>query len=168
MKKSFVSPKVELRESDTEGKGIFAKEKIFKGEVIVDSRNNPGVYMPKVKADELYDKGFDYMMQVDEDLFAVTIDPNELEEADYVNHSCNPNCGIREKLMLVAIRDIAPEEEITFDYAMSESSEFRMKCACGSTDCRGEITGNDWKLPDLQKRYNGFFSDYLQEKIRIT
>ncbi|MFC1687897.1 SET domain-containing protein [Patescibacteria group bacterium] len=167
MEKSFVSPKVELRES-TIGKGVFAKEKISKGEILIDARKDPGTYMPVSEADALWEKGYDYMMQVDDNTFAVTDNPEELEEGDFVNHSCDPNCGIKNRLALAALRDIEPGEEITFDYAMSESTDYRMKCQCGSKNCRGEITGNDWKLPDLQKRYNGFFSDYLQKKIHTA
>jgi len=32
-------------------------------------------------------------------------------------------------------------------------------------DCRGKVTFNDWKIPEIQKRYDGYFSWYLQEKI---
>ncbi|MFC1687896.1 SET domain-containing protein [Patescibacteria group bacterium] len=167
MKKSFVSPKVELRESATDGKGIFAKEKISQGEVIVDSRNNPGTYMPEPEAEEIFKKGRDYMLQVDDNLFAVTTEKEILEEADYINHSCDPNCGIQGSLVFIAMRDIEPGEEITFDYAMSESSKFTIDCNCGKSSCRKKITGEDWKLQELQNKYNGFFSDYLQKKIDL-
>jgi hypothetical protein len=36
---------------------------------------------------------------------------------------------------------------------------------CGSLDCRGYVSGSDWKLPELQRRYHGYFSPYLQERI---
>jgi hypothetical protein len=35
----------------------------------------------------------------------------------------------------------------------------------GAKNCRKTITGNDWKLPILQKRYNGYFSNYIQVKL---
>ena len=89
----------------------------------------------------------------------------EWEEADFINHSCNPNCGIKGHLQIVAMRDIESGEEITFDYAMTESSDYSMDCKCGAKNCRKTITGNDWKLPILQKRYNGYFSNYIQIKL---
>lgn len=53
--------------------------------------------------------------------------------------------------------------------AVSESHEsniaFEMECSCGAPNCRKVITEHDWKLPDLQQRYRGYFSQYLQEKI---
>lgn len=108
------------------------------------------------------------MIQVDNDLFFVATNKKELEAADHINHSCNPNCGINGTLKIVAMKDIGPGEEITFDYAMCESSKYEIKCACGSSNCRKTISGNDWKKRKLQKKYCGFFSDYLKRKIRHT
>jgi hypothetical protein len=47
---------------------------------------------------------------------------------------------------------------ITADYALWEADErfvSRWECRCGSTLCRGRITGNDWKDKGLQERYKG-------------
>jgi hypothetical protein len=49
---------------------------------------------------------------------------------------------------------------------MSDSSDYdEFECHCGTDHCRKMITGNDWKLPELQRRYKGFFSPYLQRRI---
>ena len=45
-------------------------------------------------------------------------------------------------------------------------SEERMECRCGTPSCRGVVTGDDWRLPELQARYAGSFSWYLAERIR--
>lgn len=67
---------------------------------------------------------------------------------------------------LLALRDIKAGEELTYDYALMESSpEYRIRCLCGSKECRGFLTGNDWRIPALQKKYKGFFEPYLQKKI---
>jgi len=74
---------------------------------------------------------------------------------------------------IVARRDIEKDEEITYDYATSESYEwpFKMhdgetvKCLCGTTLCRGAVRPNDWKIPELRQRYAGHFANYLQELI---
>jgi hypothetical protein len=68
------------------------------------------------------------------------------------------------------MRDIAPGEEITFDYAMvlSETAGVPYEgfdCRCGSPRCRGRVTDADWRRPDLQSRYDGWFSWYLRERI---
>ncbi|MGH3270311.1 MAG: hypothetical protein ACRDN1_14840 [Trebonia sp.] len=41
-----------------------------------------------------------------------------------------------------------------------------MPCQCGTADCRGVITGHDWQRPDLQRKYRGYFSWYLQRRIQ--
>ena len=38
-------------------------------------------------------------------------------------------------------------------------------CYCGAHNCRGRVTGNDWKNPELWERYHGYFSPYLARRI---
>ena len=44
--------------------------------------------------------------------------------ADWVNHSCEPNCGLSGQIALVALRRLEPGEEVCFDYAMSDGSPY--------------------------------------------
>jgi len=84
-----------------------------------------------------------------------------------VNHSCNPNCGIKVNETgahdFVAMKHITPDEEITFDYAMRNYGVdfFPKECMCGAKECRHTITG--WKdLPSRNKKaYEGFVAPYL-------
>lgn len=66
------------------------------------------------------------------------------------------------------MRDIDAEEEITFDYAMADSSPIdEFDCECGAAACRRRVTGSDWLLPRLHRAYGvENFSLYLQKKIR--
>jgi hypothetical protein len=49
---------------------------------------------------------------------------------------------------------------------MCDSTPYdEFNCGCGTALCRGQVTGNDWQLPELQARYEGFFSPYLQRRI---
>jgi len=164
-KKSWVSHKLQLKNSPLQGKGLFAISPIKKDEIVVDFEHGNGQYVSGEKFNEVYSLDFDYGLQVDDDLFFAAMENAEVEDADFINHSCEPTCGIKDKLKIVAIRDIEPGEEITFDYAMSESSDLDMACACGKPSCRKHITGNDWKIPELQQKYKGYFSEYLQKRI---
>lgn len=165
---SFLSGKVKPRESSIHGKGLFAIENILKHEVIIDYSTGPGQYVDHKQADALYEQGIDYMIQIDEDLFFAATNGHEIEAADYLNHSCDPTCCIRGSLEIVAMRDIQPGEEITTDYAMIDvDSAFHMFCNCGSQRCRGVVTGEDWKLPELKIRYKGCFSGYIRKKLEI-
>ncbi len=110
-------------------------------------------------------------MQIEERFVLGRRGAMEPEPADFFNHSCEPNCGFKGQIFLVAMRPIRKGEEVTFDYAMvvsesvSSNIVFEMHCRCQTKSCRRIITENDWKLPLLQQKYKGFFSHYLQEKI---
>lgn len=151
--------------SPVAGYGLFATELIGVGEAILDFSIGEQMIINGRQADENYRNGFDYMLQVDDDKYVVSVRGVDSQNQGYINHSCEPNCGIKESLQIVAIRDIEQGEEITFDYAMSEASDYSMDCKCGSRNCRVTITGNDWKLPSLQEQYRGFFSGYIQKKL---
>ena len=75
---------------------------------------------------------------------------------DLINHSCDPNTGLRftaKGVFLVALRDIAPGEEIAWDYSTTlHQAGWAMACACGSAGCRGTI-GDFAGLPEERRRW---------------
>ncbi len=102
-------------------------------------------------------------VQVDDDAYLVSTVEGP---ADWVNHSCEPNSGMRGQITLVAMRDIIAGEEICFDYAMTDASDYdEFECGCGGKSCRGRVSGTDWMLPELMRRYEGFFSPYVSRRI---
>ncbi len=107
--------------------------------------------------DQLLQVGIGQFLANDDDLCAV----------DFINHSCEPNCGFLDATTLVAMRRIEVGESITFDYAMSDSNSFiSFDCACGSTSCRGRLDRDDWQRPELQKKYSGWFAPHIDLLIR--
>lgn len=117
------------------------------------------------KARTLSPREQDYLLQVEDDCFLLT-SLDELCTADFINHSCEPNCGFTDSVTLVAMRPIAAGEVLTFDYAMSDVNDFiAFDCLCGMASCRGRLTGSDWQLPDLQQRYDGWFAPHVQKLI---
>ena len=96
----------------------------------------------------------------------IFLGPPSREPGDSINHSCDPNCGMRNATTIVAMRDIAVGEELTFDYAMSDASDYdEFDCNCGTSLCRGHVRADDWQLDTLRHRYKGFFSPYIQRKM---
>jgi SET domain-containing protein len=83
------------------------------------------------------------------------------------NHSCDSNLWLRDPVTVVARRDIAAGDELTLDDALaSDDPSFVMgPCRCGAPVCRGRVTGADWRLPEVQERYAGHFSPFLNERI---
>ncbi|MBW2991512.1 SET domain-containing protein-lysine N-methyltransferase [Candidatus Woesearchaeota archaeon] len=159
----WISSKTETRESSISGKGLFAVENIKKDELMVVFG---GYVMSVGEWRALPDDVREEVIQIHENFLIGAKKTEELGDGDYVNHSCNPNTGIKGQVVLVAMRDIEKDEEITFDYATVVSGiDFKMKCNCGSKNCRKIMTSDDWKKPELQKKYKGYFSYYLEEKM---
>ena len=103
-------------------------------------------------------------LQVDTNL--IFLGPPSREPGDSINHSCEPNCGMRNATTIVAMRDIAVGEELTFDYAMSDASDYdEFDCNCRTSLCRGRVRADDWQLETLRHKYKGFFSPYIQRKM---
>lgn len=160
---SYLSPKVKIGKSLIEGKGVFAKELIKKGEV-VNIWN--GIIVSEKEYEELYKNKSvrkileHYTTEIEDNFYIISgLKEGDLEGDDFFNHSCDPNLGIRGQIMVVAMRDIKPGEELAYDYAMVDSDpEDSFKCNCRAENCRGKFTGNDWKKPELQKKYKGYFS----------
>lgn len=71
--------------------------------------------------------------------------------ARLINHSCAPNCRVdvvRGRIWIVARRDIAAGEELTFDYGFKFNEWRHHACLCGSASCVGFIVAKDqrWRL----------------------
>jgi len=91
------------------------------------------------------------------------------EPGDMLNHSCEPNCGAYGTSSVISLSDIAIGEELTFDYAMTDSSEYdQFDCACGKLNCRGKITGKDWQKSELKEKYNNYFSAFISKLIKLS
>lgn len=166
-KQSYLNPKAEVRRSSVDKKGVFAKKLIKKDEIISVFG---GLIITEKKYKKLEKKDFKnikhYALKVADDFYLVSSKKGRLEVDDFFNHSCNPNAGFNGHLLVVAMRSIKPGEEIVYDYAMTDcDKDDYFKCNCGAKNCRKVITGDDWKGPVLQRRYKGYFSWYIQEKI---
>jgi hypothetical protein len=144
--------RIEFREIPGKGQGVFCARNFKAGDIIsvgtvqkILKKNEPGAI--QIGNNEFM-------------LFAGLM--------SRVNHSCKPNCGIREAgevYELIALRDGKRDEEVTFDYAMQNYSidYFTQNCACGAIDCRGHITG--WKdlSEEKRKEYVDYVAPYLLE-----
>ncbi len=159
----FLSPLLEGRRiADRGGRGVFAKGRVQAGKLLAAWGGDV------VDREWLRQAGHRLTrlaVQIDENLFLV---PARQGPADWFNHSCAPNAGLRGQIVLVAMRDIEAGEEVCYDYAMSDGSDYdEIDCQCGALTCRGRITGEDWRDPDLMERYAGYFSPYLQHRIEL-
>ncbi len=158
----WLSHKLEaVRLPEKGGYGMIAREWIRRGEVVAVWGGN---VLTASQLTELHEIARRYSVQIEEDLYLVTT--RAYDEADFINHSCEPNLGLCGQIALVAMRDIEPGEEACLDYAMCDGTAYdEFDCSCGSSSCRGRVTGDDWRRPELWDRYHGYFSPYLQRRI---
>jgi len=161
---NWLTPKAEARPAGNKGWGSFAVEPISEGETVAAFG---GWVVPHSVLTTFSHERQSRSIQVDTDLYLVSGETPD--SGDLLNHSCDPNCGLSGQLLLIAMRDIAPGEELCFDYAMCDASDYdEFRCLCGAPNCRGIVTGSDWRDPDLRLRYAGWFSPYLARRIAAT
>ncbi len=165
-KKHYLHPNLEKRFINKKvGYGIFTKVPIKKGEILEQAS---GRLITRKEYKNLDAEAKNYAFEVDDEFFLAPHNFKKMPDGWYINHSCNPNSGGGDAFTSFALRDISKDEEITYDYAIvdTESSLIKpMECHCGAKQCRKKITANDWKIPELQKRYRGMFSPHVQRKI---
>ena len=153
-----------MRGTPGKGSGSFAISKISKGEIVASFGGNV------INQSELTNYSADRVsrsLQLNSDTYLLS--GYVPEAGDMINHSCEPNCGIAGTSSVQALRDIEIGEELTFDYAMSDSSQYdEFDCACGKDKCREKITGMDWQKTDLQAKYRKYFSDYIGNLIKLS
>lgn len=163
MQQTWLTPLAAVRPAERKGLGVFAVSAIPAGTTVAGLG---GFVVHREEFAGLDEDLRTHSIQIDEDLYLVSVPP--FAEADYVNHSCEPNCGLVGNSLLVTMRDVAADEELCFDYAMSDTDDYdEFVCECTTPSCRRLVTGGDWRLPELQVRYAGWFSSHITRRIMV-
>src|SRR5215218_4510980 len=152
MVSTWITPKaVKGEPSGVAGRGLVAVEPIAAGEVVA-VKGGHTVTQNQLRA--LPERLQNSAVQITDDLHLVALTDDEYEAVMlFINHSCEPNVGFGGNVVLVAMRDVAPGEELTTEYAMFDDHDDAMTCTCSTPSCRHRIHGQDWQRPDLQERY---------------
>jgi uncharacterized protein len=148
------NPKIYLRATEKTGKGVFTRKPIKRGELVAafDGQRFDGRF--QAWTEDLLSHAIQYGASRWRDSVGL---------ARYLNHSCEPNCGIRGLFQIVAMRDIAAGEELTWDYEMTEKSDwYRLRCRCGSPKCRKVIGHHDRMPAEVRALYKGYLSYWLR------
>lgn len=130
------------------GNGVFANSIILRGERLLELTGSIVSYSDTTEMG-IFES---YPIQIDFDKYVIPESP-----FCYINHSCDPNCGIIEGRYLIAIKNIGVNEELFYDYSttMLERS-WEMECSCNSDLCRKFIQDFDLLPTQLQKYYLDF------------
>lgn len=136
--------KFHIRTCDV-GLGVFASRDLAPGEIIL------AIEGPIIDFAETKRRG-------PRECMAIQIGPDQYIDTKppgvFVNHSCEPNAGIRQNQNLVALRKIRPGQEIRYDYSTTmEEDSFAMQCLCGAPTCREWIRDFSTLPRSLRERY---------------
>ncbi|MDP1629110.1 MAG: SET domain-containing protein-lysine N-methyltransferase [bacterium] len=146
------NPKVIVKETGKYGKGLFAREKIFKDEIIAEFDG------------KIYDSSTNWTKELEDHV--IQFSKNNWRGSNgiarLINHSCEPNCGIKDLFKIVSMREISPREEVVWDYEMTENHTWRMECKCGHSSCRKIIGAYD----NMPQNVRGKYGDYISEWLR--
>ncbi len=140
--------RIQVRRSGVHGKGVFAAAPLAKGESIIEYKGEI-ISWPEALRRHPPDPGDP------NHTFYFHIDDGRVIDAKFggnnarwINHACTPNCQAEqdgEKVFIFAKRDIAPGEELFYDYGLVIDERYTPKlkkqfeCRCGTPRCRGTM-----------------------------
>jgi uncharacterized protein len=131
----------QIKQSTIQGSGLFAQEKIPKGQRIIEYL---GEKITKEESKARLDQDNNYIFELDGNF---DIDGNvPYNPARFINHSCDPNCYIEKsdgKIWVVASRDIEESEELSFNYGFDIHDYQSYPCKCGAKNCIGYMLDQD-------------------------
>jgi uncharacterized protein len=147
---------IEIRDSNI-GKGMFTKVQIPANVPIKEFRGTiytlDEIWKPTDPPD-----AYSPYLQIGPNTF---LGPTgSVDGADFINHSCNPNCFIHligSRAILYSLYVIPANAELTFDYSTTSTDTldmWRMNCKCNHNRCRGVISGFQLLPKDIQDNYN--------------
>ena len=134
------------------GRGVFALRNLPKGTPVIVAR-------PLALSSERTN----YSLQVNFDCHVDLDEPGRL-----INHSCDPSTYPMANeyggYTFVSRRDIACDEEITFDYDTTEFFSIAVsECLCGTSRCRGRTRGFYHLPDDVKSEYGEQIGDYARK-----
>jgi uncharacterized protein len=132
------------------GRGLFTAQAIKHGTWIIQYT---GEKIPKGESDQRLAEGNNYIFQLNA---RSDIDGKARRNtARYINHSCDPNCTVQlttRTIWIVALRDITPGEELTYNYGYELDDAAAHPCTCGAANCCGSILAPQYQDMVKQKR----------------
>lgn len=151
------SLKAEILDTKEKGKGLFAKDFISAGTVIsyVDGQ----IHFAQ-KESEVDPLAIDHAIPFHKYFYRNGFNTNAVK----LNHSCNPNCYVKDLFFVTTMRDIQPGEELTYSYSLFCNSDWQNpegKCFCGSDNCHGKILPWNDLPKDEKLKYLPYTADWI-------
>ncbi len=140
--------RIRVRRSGVHGKGVFAVEKLKKGEALIEYVGEV-IDWPEALRRHPHnpaEPNHTFYFSIDDDH---VIDANVGgNAARWINHACKPNCEADEqggRVFIKTLRKIQPGEELFYDYGLVIDEKYTKKlkkqyeCRCGAKKCRGTM-----------------------------
>jgi len=125
-----------IRSSSIHAAGCYTTRPFKKGSRVCEYE---GPRFTKEVADDRYqDRFITYLFSCGDDGMVI----DGFGTAMFINHSCDPNCETEDhggRVYIVAVRDIASGEELTYEYNLCDSDDAEADCYCGAATCRGTM-----------------------------
>lgn len=150
--------KIYIGKSKLDGKGIFAARNIKEGEIVSIIK---GKIINWVVIDKKTSAFGPNWIGCGKNKW---IDPKP--PFNYLNHSCNPNVGIKGSKIVVALKNIQKGEEILIDYSITEHDQLwqlEKKCKCGSKNCRKVIKSIQFLPKNVYNKYMPYVPSFFQK-----
>lgn len=129
-------PRLLIRSSAIHAAGCYTLDPVPRGRRLLEY---DGPRIPKSVADERYSgRPVTYLFGFGEEGEVI----DGFGPAMFINHSCAPNCETEEdnsRIFITALRDIAPGEELLYEYNLYDSDDDSADCYCGAPRCRGTM-----------------------------
>jgi SET domain-containing protein len=137
-----LAPRLLIRSSEIHAAGCYTLDAIPSGRRVAEY---DGPRISKALADQRYaDRPVTYLFGFEDRTDVI----DGFGAAMFINHSCAPNCETEShdgRVFIRAIRDIAPNEELLYEYNLYDSDDTPQDCYCGAPNCRGTMF-SDWEL----------------------
>jgi hypothetical protein len=153
---------VQVRPSSVAGRGLFTTADLLAGTVVsrLGGRLLSTDELTRVMASA---GGYVDSIVVDEDRHLLLAQGSDNR---FGNHGCDPNLGWVDEYTLATMVDVPAGHELLSDYAMSTADpDYVLRCHCESYRCRQMVAGDDWRIPQLQLRYRGWWVPYVQRLV---
>jgi hypothetical protein len=140
--------RIQVRRSGVHGKGVFALQPIAAGETVIEYTGERISWKEALRRhphDPAQPNHTFYFHIDDRHVIDANVGGNA---ARWINHACDTNCEADERdgrIFIQATRDIAPGEELFYDYGLVIDERYTPKlkkeypCHCGSPNCRGTL-----------------------------
>lgn len=133
---------IEFKDSGIHGMGGFALCRIKKGTPMIEY---VGVKVTKAEAAKRIEADNPFIFSLDDEC---DVDGDvSWNPARFLNHSCEPNAEAEifgDQIWILALRDIRPSEEITFNYSYDMENYEENPCRCGSAKCVGYMVAEEF------------------------